>query len=164
MTIVVGTVVPVPGGGAAGAQSESGDPAESTTTTTTTTTTQPASTETSTDAEDPQSSAAEAAPSEEPSGGEATSPLATTDAPVGPEITALRTAFSKTYPLAAQPGKYHSVISAAPVHYKDAAGAWKDIDTSLVTSLADGRIRSKANAAQVDLAVLAGDPATCSAF
>lgn len=157
MTIVVGTVMPIPGDGAAGAQSETSEPSEPATTTTTTT--QPSGAETSTESEESQSDAEpEAAPSEEPSGGEAASPMPTTDAPVGPELTALRTAFSKTYPLTAQPGKYHSVISAAPVHYKDAAGAWKDIDTSLVTSLADGRIRSKANAAQVDLAVLADDP------
>lgn len=56
-----------------------------------------------------------------------------------------------------QPGKYHSVISAAPVHYQNAAGAWIDIDPTLVLR-GDARLQSRANSATLDVAAVASDP------
>ncbi|MDQ3756444.1 MAG: hypothetical protein M3394_01150 [Actinomycetota bacterium] len=73
------------------------------------------------------------------------------------EIVSMRTAHAKTF-ATEQPGKFTSRVYANPVHFKDAAGVWQDIDMTLVPQ-PDGRLRSRAHSSSVSVAPLANDAA-----
>ncbi|MCE5191819.1 MAG: hypothetical protein LLG08_08695 [Actinomycetia bacterium] len=58
------------------------------------------------------------------------------------EDTALRTENSKQYRL--PDGRITAVVSEAPIHHKDASGAWVDIDTTLVSdTVVPGSMRTR---------------------
>ena len=57
-------------------------------------------------------------------------PLARTLPPGSTELTSARTEFSKTWVL--PNGSYVAEMAWSPLHYRDAAGAWQDIDTTLL--------------------------------
>lgn len=66
------------------------------------------------------------------------------------ELVRLRTAYASVF--AQTDGTYKEVVSAAPVHYKDASGAWQNIDNTLVPSSRKGYAeKNKANSWTVDL-------------
>ena len=71
------------------------------------------------------------------------------------EVVSMRTANAKTF-ATAEPGRYVSRIYAHPIHFKDAAGVWQDIDMTLVP-LPDGRLRSRAHSSSVSVAPTAAD-------
>ncbi|HEX2039501.1 MAG TPA: hypothetical protein VHF47_07180, partial [Acidimicrobiales bacterium] len=71
------------------------------------------------------------------------------------EIASMRTAHAKTF-ATEQPGKYTSRVYAHPIHFKDAAGIWQDIDMTLVPQ-AEGRLRSRAHSSAVSVAPTADD-------
>ncbi len=66
----------------------------------------------------------------------------------GVEIPLLRTEFSTTDRLA--DGTYETKLSAIPLHYRDASGAWRTIDNGLVRQ-ADGSLRNGANSIDVEI-------------
>jgi hypothetical protein len=59
------------------------------------------------------------------------------------DIVSMRTRFAKTY-AGAVAGTYESVIHAKPIHFLDASGTWRDIDTTLVPGL-DGTFHNAAD-------------------
>jgi hypothetical protein len=71
---------------------------------------------------------------------------------LGVELPELRTATSRTYE--AEGGKRVAQISSAPIHYRDATGAWQPIDNTLVSTM--GSLRNRANAYAVDLPLTLG--------
>jgi hypothetical protein len=74
------------------------------------------------------------------------------------DIVSMRTRYAKTY-AGSVAGTYRSVIHAKPIHYLDASGAWRDIDTTLVPGL-DGTFHNAADdiGITVDPAALSGEP------
>ncbi|WP_154677314.1 DNRLRE domain-containing protein [Parafrankia discariae] len=62
--------------------------------------------------------------------------------PASGEVIDLRTATSRT--VASTDGVYRTEISSAPIHYKDAGGAWQPIDTALVPAATGGGWQAKA--------------------
>ncbi|HEX2039243.1 MAG TPA: hypothetical protein VHF47_05860 [Acidimicrobiales bacterium] len=77
-------------------------------------------------------------------------PAGAPEAPTVAEVVSMRTESSKTFSTA-EPGRHVTRFYASPIHFKDAAGAWQDIDMTLVP-LPDGRLRSRANSVSVTLA------------
>lgn len=65
------------------------------------------------------------------------------------EIIERRTANSKTF-YSGTPGRFIARVSGAPMHYREAAGRWADIDTALVEA-APGVRRSAANAFEITM-------------
>jgi hypothetical protein len=84
-------------------------------------------------------------------------PAGSPEPPVAAEVVGMRQAKAKTF-ATAEPGRYVSRLYAHPVHFKDAAGAWQDIDNTLVPVPVSGRLRTRANAITVELAPIASDP------
>ncbi len=73
------------------------------------------------------------------------------------ELTERRTEYGTTYVLSN--GQYRTVISHGPVHFKDATGAWRPVDTTLV-EVADGVYETAASAVTVTVQdEAAGSPA-----
>ena len=73
------------------------------------------------------------------------------------ELTERRTEYGTTYLLSN--GQYRTVISHGPVHYRDAAGDWQPVDTTLV-EVSDGVYETAASAVTVTVQdEAAGSPA-----
>jgi len=80
-------------------------------------------------------------------------------APSGFDVAAERTEFSRSYRRAN--GSTRTMISAAPINYRDGSGAWQSIDTTLRADGAGG-LESTAAAAEVSLPHDLSDPARVS--
>jgi RHS repeat-associated protein len=79
------------------------------------------------------------------------------------EITSERTLTSKTLELS--DGSRRALLFEAPIHYRDAQGAWQDLDTSLVSTGVFGEAASSATPATVTLgAEGAGAPPVTIAY
>jgi RHS repeat-associated protein len=78
----------------------------------------------------------------------------------GVEVPGLRTESSRTIRKA--DGSYQAQISAGPVNYRDASGAWKPIDTDLDPD-GSGGLKTTEVAAKVSLPESLADPATVTA-
>lgn len=78
----------------------------------------------------------------------------------GDELTEKRTATSKTF-AGTKAGEFKTEIHSGPVHFKDSAGNWKEIDTSLAP-LERGVRKNKSNAFDLELAETAGGEALVS--
>ena len=65
------------------------------------------------------------------------------------ELIEKRTANSETFLLSN--GTYQAVVYSGPIHYKDANGAWQNIDTKLSKGSTDGEFRSTATPVAVDV-------------
>jgi hypothetical protein len=74
----------------------------------------------------------------------------------GTEVPALRTARSRTY--RRLDGSYRAVVSAAPVNYRDTGGAWRPVDTRLVSD-GSGGLATRAAATRTVLPATADEPA-----
>ncbi len=73
----------------------------------------------------------------------APAPAMVADQALGPEIVSLRTRNSKTY--SGQDGRFVTRLSSKSVHFKDAAGEWRDIDNGLAYELGTGDLVNQAN-------------------
>lgn len=71
-------------------------------------------------------------------------PAAETSPTVVEEIVASRTADSSTFRLS--DGTRRALVYTGPVHYKDASGAWQDIDPTLVSTGEFGVVHTKSSA------------------
>ena len=60
------------------------------------------------------------------------------------EVVSSRTGTAKHYRL--PDGRMLALVSSAPVHYQDAGGAWREIDTSLVPDVVTGRLQAASSA------------------
>lgn len=76
---------------------------------------------------------------------------------IGAEVPDLRTEDSKTF-VGEVPGQFVTKVGAGPLHFKDRADKWADIDADLADPVM-GRRRTKATAVPVEVATDATDPA-----
>jgi len=76
--------------------------------------------------------------------------VAAPEAKAGDELVSLRTATTRTY-ATDTPGEFETKAFTEPVNYRDAAGAWHDIDTTL-TKGGDGAWHSTAGPVKVTVA------------